>query len=329
MALGLVAGLASCTSAPTIPSPGGVTASGSPASPGVVTSSGSPASPGSALQPGATRARTHMEALANGIGARYSGTPAEQSAGDYIKSAFTQMGYSVEQQAFQFGERGRPSRNLVATKQGASTREIVVGAHYDSSDEGQGADDNASGVGVLLAAAALVRDVQTPYTIRFVAFGAEEARGDVYGSGHFVEQLDPAERARIVAMVNIDSVSAGDIPYVYGDAAKVRDWVRATTAATGQRMDTVPVDRLPEGAADYYPFRRAGIPFIYFEATNWALGDRDGSTQVDPQYADGGGIIHTGYDTITYLDRTFPGRIDERLNLYTTVLVRLLEEYEA
>ena len=309
----LVASLASCAVAPTLPSRGGVTATSSPAG------------PGGAVELGAS-ARTRMEALANGIGDRYSGTPAEKRAGDYIEAAFTRMGYSVEEQTFQFGRREASSRNLVATKQGSSTREIVVGAHYDSVQAGQGADDNASGVGVLLAAAESVRDVETPYTIRFVAFGAEES--DLDGSGYFVEQLDPAERANIVAMVNLDSVSAGDIPYVYGDAAEVRDWVRTAAAETGQRMDTVPVGNLHRDA-DYYPFQRAGIPFIYFEATNWGLGRRDGFTQVNPKFADEGGIIHTQYDTIKYLDSTFPGRIDERLNLYATVLVRLLEEYQA
>lgn len=270
-------------------------------------------------------ARSHLEALANGIGGRYSGTAQEREAGAYVRSAFERLGYSVETQSFRFNEG--TSANLIATKEGESDREIVVGAHYDSGDEADGADDNASGVGVLLAAAELVRDASTPYTIRFVAFGAEEA-DDMFGSAHYVDELDAAERDEIVAMVNIDSVAVGDIPYVYGDAEALREWTRDAGAQAGMAMDTVPVDRLHEDA-DYYAFQRAGIPFLYFEATNWNLGDRDGFTQVDPQYGRDGAIIHTRYDTLDYLDETFPGRIDDRLNLFTTVLSRILTEYRA
>ena len=340
--LGLVAALVSCsaaptaappreesavtgTAAPTAAPPRGVSASPGTAAPTTAPPRGVPASPGTTAETRTKAARAHLEELAKGIGGRYPGTPAEQRAGDYVRSAFERLGYAVETQPFAFGRR-RTSANLVATKDGVSSRELVVGAHYDSDDEGDGADDNASGVGVLLAAAEAVRDLKTPYTIRFVAFGAEES--DLDGSGHYVDQLDGRARANVVAMVNFDSVSAGDIPYVYGDAADLREWVREVAAASGQPMETMPVSSL-HSDADYYPFQRAGIPFIYFEATNWNLGSRDGFTQVDQRYADEGAIIHTRYDTLRYLDDTFPGRVDERLRLYTTVVTSLLTDYRA
>ncbi|HSO68527.1 MAG TPA: M28 family peptidase [Arachnia sp.] len=275
----------------------------------------------------AAAARRHMTELADGVGARYSGTPAERRAGEYIQSAFEDLGYTVETQPFNFWERRseESSANLVATKQGQSDDVIVVGAHYDSGDEGDGADDNGSGVGVLLAAAEAVRSVDTPYTIQFVAFGAEEA-DDMFGSAHFVDELDAEARDSIVAMVNIDSVSIGDIPYVYGDAEALLDWARRAADEAGQSMDTVPVRDLHDDA-DYVAFQQAGIPFIYFEATNWQLGDEDGFTQVDPRHGDEGAIMHTRYDTISYLDETFPGRVDERLGLYSVVVTRILTEY--
>lgn len=305
----LLAGLASCTAIPRMGPPAAHSAPGSGAAE-------------------ATAARTHMEALANGIGDRYPGTAAEQRAREYVRSALEQLGYTVETQPFTFGRRGDDrSANLIATKQGESSREIVVGAHYDSGDEGDGADDNASGVGVLLATAEGVREAPTPYTIRFVAFGAEEA-DDLYGSSHYVAQLNQAERQNIVAMVNLDSLSAGDIPYVHGDSDQLREWVRDAAAEAGQPMDSVSVNRL-YGDTDYYPFQRAGIPFIYFEASNWKLGERDGSLQVDPSLGNDGVIMHTRYDTVRYLDDTFPGRIDQRLNLFTSVLVGALTEYRS
>ena len=78
---------------------------------------------------------------------------------------------------------------------------------------------------------------------------------------------------------------------------------------------------------DYDAFQQAGIPWMYFEATNWTLGDQDGYTQVDPQYGDQGAIIHTRYDNLQYLDQTFPGRVDQHLDLFVNVLHHILTEY--
>jgi hypothetical protein len=52
-------------------------------------------------------------------------------------------------------------------------------------------------------------------------------------------------------------------------------------------------------------------------------------TQVSPDFGDQGVIRHTGYDNIGYIDETFPGRIDERLNLFVTLLVDTLVGFEA
>ena len=43
---------------------------------------------------------------------------------------------------------------------------IIFGAHYGSGNEGKGADDNASGVAVMLEAARMLKDVKTPHTIK-------------------------------------------------------------------------------------------------------------------------------------------------------------------
>jgi hypothetical protein len=58
------------------------------------------------------------------------------------------------------------------------------------------------------------------------------------------------------------------------------------------------------------------------------LGDEDGYTQVDPQYGDEGAIIHTEYDDLAYFDEVFPGRVDEHLDLYVSVLFALLTQFE-
>ncbi|MFZ5480544.1 MAG: M28 family peptidase [Myxococcota bacterium] len=51
---------------------------------------------------------------------------------------------------------------------------LVVGAHYDSCGDTPGADDNASGVAVMLEVARLLEGRRFPRTVRFVAFAREE-----------------------------------------------------------------------------------------------------------------------------------------------------------
>jgi Zn-dependent M28 family amino/carboxypeptidase len=218
---------------------------------------------------------------------------------------------------------------VIAIKDGESTQAIVVGAHYDAVDEGGlGADDNASGVAVMLEVAALVANESTPYTIYFVAFGAEEV--GLLGSDAFVSSLGEGDLADIILMVNLDSLIAGDVTYAYSPeaSAEARDWAIDWAASNGYDLQTIPDINLADeeggGSGDYEAFDLAGIPWLYFEATNWDLGDNDGYTQVDPQYGDNGAIIHTEYDTLDYLDDTFPGRVDERLDLYVNVLYHLL-----
>jgi hypothetical protein len=279
-------------------------------------------------------ARGHLQALTD-IGPRWAGTPEDVQTQQYIVNAFSAAGYSAEIQpltAFdEWEEEYVDTANVVAIKPGQSPRQIIVGAHYDSSDEGRGSDDNASGVSVLLAAAELIRDADPPYTIVFVAFGAEEA--GFLGSTAFVGEMDADEIANTLLFVNMDSLAAGNVTYVYGDnddGDAARDWLLEWAGDNGYPLETIEDANLSqdgEATADYGPFQDAGIPWIYFEATDWNLGDEDGYTQVDPRYGKDGAIIHTEYDHLTYLDETFPGRVDAHLDLYVAVLYQLLTGY--
>jgi len=312
-------------------------ACGSPA--GEAPIAGLPRPAGTAGAANGLIARQHLQALSVGIGPRVAGTPAEAQAAYYIEVAFGQLGYATEVQAFSFAdedsEQKAESANVIAVKAGTSGQEIIVGAHYDSVEVGAGADDNASGVAVLLEAAEKIRNVRTPYTIRFIAFGAEEA--DLDGSRFYVDQMSDTEIRNMVAMINLDSLIAGDMAYVYGDAetpGSLVDWILTTAQEAGYDLETRSAQELdePDGTpcdcADYGPFQAVGIPFAYFEATNWNLGEQDGMTQVDPQFGEEGEIRHTAVDTIRYLDQTFPGRIYQHLDLFVTLLAQTLTQFK-
>ena len=48
---------------------------------------------------------------------------------------------------------------------------------------------------------------------------------------------------------------------------------------------------------------------------------------MDPQYGEDGYIWHTRFDTLDYIDQTFPGRADQRLELFSRLLYRTLTEF--
>jgi alkaline phosphatase isozyme conversion protein len=271
------------------------------------------------------------------IGTRVAGTDGEKNAAQYIASAFKAIGYTPDTQTFTAaaGSQSISSANIVAVKTGTSSQEIIVGAHYDSTDAGPGADDNASGVAVMLEVAKLVQGTTTPYTVRFIAFGAEES--GLLGSSAYLNQMSQDEFQNVIVMIDLDSLVAGDIAYAYSNESQstVRDW--ALEWALGNGLDLQTVRNVPLtfpdtkgiGSSDYAPFQAVGIPYIYFDTTDWTLGDKKGATQVDTKYGENGVIRHTKYDTLAYLDQNFPGRVDQHLNLFISVLYHLLTQYEA
>jgi len=111
----------------------------------------------------------------------------------YVEEAFASFGLAVESQAVSF--HGRTYRNIVGTLQGRKDTDLLlVGAHYDAALGSPGADDNASGVAVLLEAARILSQCNPDNTIQFVAFTLEEPQLPVMtltfliGSRHFAQE---------------------------------------------------------------------------------------------------------------------------------------------
>ena len=95
----------------------------------------------------------------------------------YIRQQLKQWG-DVETHEFQV--RGN-HQNLILNIPAATTDErsgkkppILIGAHYDAVPGTPGADDNATGVAVLLELARALADTPAKYPVRLVAFDMEE-----------------------------------------------------------------------------------------------------------------------------------------------------------
>lgn len=264
------------------------------------------------------------------LGARIAGTPTEKMAADYIVKELESMGYAVKREAFKYQDTFE-SENIIAEKKGKGGQTIIIGAHYDSVGASKGTDDNGSGVAVALRVAKTLADQETEHTLKFVFFGAEEV--GLEGSSYYAGQMSKKDIEDTLLMVNLDSLIAGDIAYVYGNAneqGKYRDYVLELAKTNQLTLTNQPGKNsdYPAGTtgpySDHAPFEALGMSFIYFESTNWDMGAKDGYTQSSPDKGAEGDFWHTKYDNFKDIEKAFPGRPAERLNTVATLLEKLL-----
>jgi Iap family predicted aminopeptidase len=195
---------------------------------------------------------------------------------------------------------------------------------------GNGADDNASGVGCLVEIAEAVAVHKRDYDIAFIVFGAEEA--GLEGSYHYTSQMSESDKDRAVAMINFDSLIVGDKLYIHaGFNGKTgpRDAMLAIIDDLALPIETqpglnehYPAGLTPDDFSDYTAFNQVGIPIVAFESTNWEIGDFDGYVQTEKY----GSFWHTGRDRLAIIEKRYPGRPMERLAAYTTLVEAYLEQ---
>lgn len=191
----------------------------------------------------------------------------------------------------------RSSQNIIAEKRGtaADGGVVVLGAHYDSVAESQGAGDNGTGVAALVVMAQELADAEFPFTLRFIFFGVEEI--GLRGSRHYVERLTAAELRDIEAMLNFDAMGAGKAS-ILGDGALVN---AALGIAAANGLIVSESDGL--GGSDHAPFRDAGVPALFFFGDDYSR-------------------INSPADELRFVDASIMGA-------HMTVALRLLYEMAA
>ena len=102
-------------------------------------------------------------------------------------------------------EVGRASlTNIHALKKGKTNRRIIIAAHYDAIHESPGADDNASGVAVLIELAYLLkRTTELNCDVELVAYDAEE--WGLWGSRYHAKKIKN-QNVDVVYMFCLDMV---------------------------------------------------------------------------------------------------------------------------
>jgi len=162
-----------------------------------------------AEQAGSDRMKHDVMYLAGTVGERNTSTPeALAKAEEHIFRRFTELGYGITLDTYPAG--GKAVSNISAIKSGHTKPEeiIVIGAHYDSAPGTPGADDNASGVAVLLELARHFKDYKPECTIHFTAFVNEEPpyfQTDLMGS-HVYALGCRARNEKITGMLCLESL---------------------------------------------------------------------------------------------------------------------------
>ena len=227
------------------------------------------------------------------LGPRPSGSAAARRTAELIAARLTDAGAS--QVTIQ-----HPYGNVLGTIAGPEEGVVVVGAHYDTKDAIPGflgANDGASGVAVMLE---LARSLPRPLTgpsIQFVAFDAEEARGDrdfladgARGSKQYVRyakaggEQGAAPVADIHAMVLFDMVGDCDLEIPRETSSDPELYGAFADAATELTGAAAPFEGTFGGVVDdHTEFITAGIPSVDLIDFDYGPGPPPGSWWHTPE----------------------------------------------
>lgn len=221
------------------------------------------------------RAMKVVRFLADEIGPREGASPAFRRAATYVERRFTELGYDVTRQpvpvpagnSWGVDVPAGTSSNVIADPADFDPQapHLVVGAHLDTVLQAPGAEDNASGVGSMLELARLASLEAPRVPVRFIAFGAEEPRGEGdalhhFGSQLYVREMGLAQRRSLLAMVSLDRVGARgpDVPLCSGPGGATI--TRDELDADALRLD-IGTDLCADNTtSDHWSFTKAGLP---------------------------------------------------------------------
>jgi hypothetical protein len=221
-----------------------------------------------------------------------------------------------------YAEGGYKLKNIVWHKNGSSDKVILVCAHYDSRMENledsesraPGADDNASGVAVILEIARLVSKLRFEKCIQLVFFSGEEQ--GLWGSKHYAQYIKD-NKINLYRLINLDMVgssSAAEKPTFtierdIGNAVSTND---QDSQSFGQIMEQMAINYTdldillgPIYDSDYMPFEALG----YVVTGSYDGGATDENTH-----------YHSSTDEASFID------IDYIASVTKIVLATVLEE---
>ena len=226
---------------------------------------------------------------------RATGTDGERKAADYIAERLKEMDIDAKGtvkyfQDFNFTPKTHPhdsikfntnsdgsitGRNVIGYINNDAPSTVVIGAHYDHLGLGgdgslyrdsiaavhNGADDNASGVAVLLDLARKLKQGNTNNNYLFIAFSGEEM--GLIGSNYFTKN-PTIDLKQINYMINMDMVGrlkADNTLAVYGTGTS--PMFKQTLKVNNERFKLVQKES-GIGPSDHTSFYNSDIPVLHF-----------------------------------------------------------------
>lgn len=201
--------------------------------------------------------RSDVEALTN-FKSRAAGSLDNQKATAQIQEVFTSLGYVVSQQCYRSG-----ACSVIADKPGTSGKVIMLMAHLDSVGKNfAGADDNASGVAVMMEVARVLKDYSNHNTIRFFATNGEE--NGLLGAEHYAKLLkNNGEIKNMLLAINMDMVGYNKNGIVELETDSKYDGLANWFAELASSYTSLK-SKITLGAwgSDHVPFIKADVPTL-------------------------------------------------------------------
>jgi aminopeptidase YwaD len=242
----------------------------------------------------------------------------------YVRQQWAQWG-TVEPHAFEF--RGQQHQNwilnLAAKKPALALPPILIGSHFDTVPGSPGADDNATGVAVLLELARSIAAQPIRYPVRCVAFDLEEygLLGSTAYANHLRQQGQPLRLMLALEMLGYCDQTPGSQNYppglsrfypdrgnfiaLIGDWRSIPDLLRLSRSM--RRLGGAPCEWLPAGArGKLVPDTRRSDHAPFWDRDYRAIMVTDTANLRNPHY-------HRNSDRLETLDLDFLTRVCQGL----------------
>ncbi|MBS0350412.1 MAG: M28 family peptidase [Proteobacteria bacterium] len=157
----------------------------------------------------ASSLQNHVKILSQDYGPRnFQHYIALTQAANYIHTVFHEYQFLVTVQEYQI--KDKIYSNIEAELPGANSSHplVIVGAHYDSAGNSPGANDNASGIAVMLEIARLLAAAKPDCPVKFVAFVNEEppfTHTKQMGSYYYAKHLRSLD-FQVKAMLSLETI---------------------------------------------------------------------------------------------------------------------------
>lgn len=276
--------------------------------------------------------RSHISAL-QGVRHHLVAPEALKRAAAYIETNLQDFGYGVENHYF--FDNGKEYRNLIATLPGTveSQAKLLIVAHYDTVANSPGAEDNASGVALLLELARVFSQARRHRTVEFIAVNLEEnerekepkgrgLRGSRALANHAREQgwaIDGVVVLEAVAYAGPDAVQTappglpiavpevGDFIAVIGNQASAHLVQTFLDAAERCQPDLPTVPLVLPGNGELFPDTRRSDNTPFWDAGYPAIMLTDTTNFRNPHY-------HQPSDTLETLNLDFAAAVGEAVS---------------